>query len=210
MPITTLEQARHAAKNMSAAGPIAEFAAGDTPLCFARLRLALAGLRKESLATAAELDMTDGPDDPLMERGKEEVAKIASAVATLLTWAEEQLCQVEFCECRADRLLRRLLEEAQVPEQTGYSPQLGRNSCIIAGSFDHKPDERTAYVLIEHQNHIEHAVQAHRGWRARLVTAAGVAPLYESPGYPKTPVSVYREDTLACVRVVTDALYPPA
>lgn len=43
-----------------------------------------------------------------------------------------------------------------------------------------------------------------------MVTAAGVAPLYESPGYPMTPVSVYREDTLACVRVVTNALYPSA
>lgn len=210
MPITTPEQARHAARDMSAAGPIAEFAGGGTPPCFARLRLALAGMRRESLATAAELDMADGPDDPLMERGKEEVAEISSAIGALLAWVEEQLCQVEFCECRADRLLRRLLEEAQVPGQTGYSPQLGRNSCIIAGRFDRAPDERTAYVLIEHQNHIDHAVQAHRGWRARMVTAAGVASLYESPGYPMTPVSVYREDTLACVRVVTNALYPSA
>ncbi|WP_331746836.1 hypothetical protein OG923_34285 (plasmid) [Streptomyces halstedii] len=210
MPITTTEQARRAAKDMSAAGPIAEFAAAGTPPCFARLRLALADMRQESLATAAELNMVDGPDDPFMERGKDEVAEISSAIGALLAWVEEQLCQVEFCECRADRLLRRLLEEAQVPGQTGFSPQLGRNSCIIAGRFDREPGERTAYVLIEHRNHIEHPVRAHRGWRARLVTAAGVAPLYESPGYPMTPVSAYREDTLACVGVVTNALYPSA
>ncbi|MCX4826758.1 hypothetical protein OG883_44760 [Streptomyces sp. NBC_01142] len=210
MPITTQEQARDAARPLSEAGPIAEFAGGDTPGCFARLRLALAGMRRESLATSAMLDMTDGPDDPLMERGKEEVAEITSAIGALLAWVEEQFCEVEVCECRADRLLRHLLEEAHVPGQTGYSPQLGRNSCIIAGSFVREPDERMAYVLIEHRNHIEHAVRAHRGWRARLVTADGVTPLYESPGYPETPVSVYREDTLGCVRAVADALYRAA
>ncbi|MFJ4702988.1 hypothetical protein ACIP5N_33040 [Streptomyces sp. NPDC088768] len=210
MPITTTEQARRAAKDMSAAGPIAEFAAGGPPPCFARLRLALADMRQESLAAMAELNMVDGPDDPFMERGKDEVAAISSAIGALLTWAEEQLCQVESCECRADRLLRRLLEEADVPGQTGYSPQLGRNSSVIAGVFDREPGERSAYVLIEHRNHIEHPVRAHRGWRARLVTAAGVASLYESPGYPMTPVSAYRDDTLACVRVVADALFPSA
>lgn len=133
MPITTPEQARHAARDMSAAGPIAEFADGGTPPCFARLRLALAGMRRESLATAAELDMADGPDDPLMERGKEEVAEISSAIGALLAWVEEQLCQVEFCECRADRLLRYFLEEAQVPGQTGYSPSWGATAASSPG-----------------------------------------------------------------------------
>ncbi|MFE0369512.1 hypothetical protein [Streptomyces tendae] len=206
MSITTQEQARAIASTLSEAGPIAEFAAGDTPGCFARLRLALAGMRRESLATEAVLNMPDGPDDPLMERGKEEMAEITSAITTLLAWTEDQACQVESCDCRADRLLRRLLKEARVPEQTGYSAELGRNSCVIAGHFEPDPGERTAYVLIEHRNHIDHPVRAHRGWRARLVTADGVTPLYEAPGYPTAPVSSYDEDTRACIRTVAAAL----
>jgi hypothetical protein len=208
MPITTQEEARDAASSLSEAGPIAEFAAGSIPGCFARLRLALAGMRRESLATEAMLNMPDGPDDALMERGKQEMAEITSAIGGLLAWTEDQLCRVEVCECRADRLLRRLLEEAHLPGQTGYSASLGRNNCVIAGHFEADPDERTAYVLIEHRNHIEHAVSAHRGWRARLVTATGATTVYESPGYPLTPVSLYYEDTPACVRAVADALRP--
>ncbi|MFJ6753263.1 hypothetical protein ACIQNI_34590 [Streptomyces sp. NPDC091266] len=208
MPITTLREARQAAKALSEGGPIAAFAADSgAPGCFARLRLALSGMRRESLATEAALNMTDGPDDPYMERGKQEMAEITSAISDLLAWTEQQLCEVEKCDCRADRLLRQLLEEAHIPEQTGHSASLGRNNCVIAGHFEPEPDERTAYVLIEHRNHIEHAVRVHHGWRARLVTAAGVTTLYASPGYPQTPVAEYRDDTHACVRAVVGALH---
>ncbi|KOU43229.1 hypothetical protein [Streptomyces sp. WM6378] len=208
MPITTLKEARQAAKALSERGPIAAFAAGcGIPGCFARLRLALSGMRRESLATSAALNMADGPDDPYMERGKQEMAEITSSISDLLSWTEQQLCQVEECDCRADRLLRQLLQDAQVPEQTGYSASLGRNNCVIAGHYEPEPDEHTAYVIIEHRNNIEHAVRIHHGWRARLVTAAGVTTLYASPGYPQTPVSVFREDTRACVRAVVGALH---
>ncbi|MEW1760573.1 hypothetical protein AB0393_29175 [Streptomyces cyaneofuscatus] len=209
MLITTLDEARTAASALSERGPIAAFATGaGAPGCFARLRLALSSMRQESLATEAMLNMTDGPDDPYMERGKEEMAEITSAVGRLLAWAEEQPCQIEECDCRADRLLRRLLEDADVPAQTGHSTSLGRNNCVIAGRFEAEPDERTAYVLIDHRNHIDHAVRMHRGWRARLVTAAGGTTVYTSPGYPNTPVSEFREDTGACVRAVAHILYP--
>jgi hypothetical protein len=207
MPITTLEQARDAARDLCGAGPIAEFAAGPVPGCFARLRLSLDGMRRESLATEAILNMPDGPDDALMEAGKQEMAEITSAIGSLLAWAEDQRCQAEVCECRADRLLRDLLAEADVPEQIGHSPTLGRDNCVIAGYFEPEPDERTAYVLIEHRNHIRHPVRMHRGWRARLITADGATPLYESTGYPETPVSAYYEDTRACIRVVAGALH---
>ncbi|GGU40696.1 hypothetical protein [Streptomyces violascens] len=208
MPITTLKEARQAANALAERGPIATFAAGQgAPGCFARLRLALSGLRRESLATSAALNMSDGPDDPYMERGKQEMAEITSAISDLLAWTEQQRCRVEECDCRADRLLRQLLDEAQIPEQTGRSVSLGRNSCVIAGHFEPEPDERTAYVLIEHRNHIEHAVRIHRGWRARLVTATGITTVYESPGYPMTPVPIYRDDTHACVRAVAEALH---
>ncbi|MFG2210975.1 hypothetical protein [Streptomyces sp. NPDC048638] len=208
MPITTLRDARQAAKALAEGGPIAAFAAGrGAPGCFARLRLALSEMRRESLATSAALHMTDGPDDPYMELGKQEMAEITSAISDLLSWTEQQLCRVTECDCRADRLLRQLLDDAHIPEQSGHSPSLGRTNCVIAGHFEPDPDEDTAYVLIDHRNNIDHAVRVHHGWRARLVTASGVTTLYASPGYPHTPVSVFREDTRACVRAVAGALH---
>ncbi|MEO3976931.1 hypothetical protein [Streptomyces sp. CAU 1734] len=206
MIFTSYEQAQDAARILCTSGPIGELGAGPPLGCFAPLRLALGAIRQESLATEAILHMPDGPDDPFMETGKREVAEITSAIGSLLNWADIQLCRVEVCECRADRLLRRLLEESMVPSQTGFSRTLGRNNCLIAGRFDARSAERSAYVLIEHRNQIEHAVRGHRGWRARGVTGGVSTTVYESPAYPHTPVSVYREDTLACVGAVAGAL----
>ena len=208
----TRNQAVEAARGFRETGPVGELATGRLPSCFARLRLRLGELLAESRGTEAALGMVDGPDDVLMDRGKEEMAEITRELADLHAWANEQPCAPESCECRADRLLRRRLTEAGLPEQTGCSPASRRPFCIMAGDPDPRVDGSVVYVAIDHRNSIDHAVQVHRGWRARLVTRADerapadIRPVYESPGYPDTAVDDYRTDTQACVDTVRAAL----
>jgi hypothetical protein len=200
--IETTEDAIAAARDFgTTTGPIAALAGGEAPACFARLGIELSGLLIESRATEAALHEPDGPDDALFERGKDEMAAIIRAVSDLNAWVDDQRCAVEMCECRADRLLRRLLRERRIPEQLGYSPQLQRMTAVIAGWSD-----EGAYVLVDYRTNIQHAVSDHHGWRARLVTSAGVAPLYESPDYPNTARDLYYDDTRACVDAVAEAL----
>lgn len=183
------------------AGPLASLARGDVPACFGRLGLRLATLLLEARATEAELNTPDGPDDALWERGKSEMAEIVRAVSDLSAWVENQRCAVDTCECRADRLLRRMLRDRHIAEQPGYSPQLQRVATLVIGHTDSLP-----YAFVHYRNHITHPVSQHGGWQARLVTSAGVTPLYESPGYPHTPLGLYYEDTRACLDAVTTAL----
>ncbi|WP_329020785.1 hypothetical protein [Streptomyces sp. NBC_01601] len=208
----TQDQAVETARGFRETGPVGELAAGQPPSCFARLRLRLGDLLAESRGTEAALGMVDGPDDVLMERGKEEMAEITRELAALHAWAGEQQCAPESCECRADRLLRRRLTEAGLPEQTGYSPASHRPVCVMAGYPDPRDDGSMVYVVIDHRNSIDHAVLVHRGWRARLVTRTGSQAAadgqlaYESSGYPHTAVVDYRADTRACVDAVRAAL----
>ncbi|MFF9786290.1 hypothetical protein [Streptomyces nigrescens] len=118
----------------------------------------------------------------------------------------------EDCECRADRLLRRRLTEARLPEQSGYSPTSHRPVCVMAGHPEPRDDGSVIYAVIDHRNNIGHAVQVHRGWRARLITRtneqapADIWLVYESPGYPDAAVADYRADTHACADAVAVAL----
>lgn len=208
----TQNQAVDAARDFQETGPIAELAAGRLPSCFARLRIRLGELLAESQGTEACLGMVDGPDDVLMERGKEEMAQITRALRDLHAWAGGQPCAPEDCECRADRLLRRRLIEAGLPEQTGYSPTSRRPVCVMAGYAEPREDDSVVYAVIDHRNSIGHAVRFHRGWRARLIiradehAPADVQLVYESPGYPETAVADYRADTHACADAVRAAL----
>lgn len=208
----TRNQAVEAAHGFQETGPIGELAAGRLPACFARLRIRLGELLAESRGTEAALGMVDGPDDVLMERGKQEMAEITRALSDLHAWAGAQPCAPEHCECRADRLLRRRLTEAGLPEQTGYSPSSRRPVCVMAGYPEPRDDDSVVYAVIDHRNSIDHAVQVHRGWRARLITradeqaAADIRLVYESPGYPDAAVADYRADTQACTDAVAMAL----
>lgn len=208
----TQDQAVALARNFRETGPVGELAVQGPPSCFARLRLRLGELLAESQGTEAALGMVDGPDDVLMDRGKEEMATITRELAGLHAWASEQPCAPEACECRADRLLRRRLTEARLPEQTGYLPTSRRPVCVLAGYPEPRDDGSVVYAVIDHRNSIAHAVRVHRGWRARLVTrndeqaAADTQLVYESPGYPDTAVSDYRADTQACADAVRAAL----
>ncbi|WP_332756919.1 hypothetical protein [Streptomyces sp. MT206] len=206
MPIATQEQAAAAALGFDKAGPLGDLAVGRVPDCFARLRLRIQALLRESQATEAMLHMEDGPADALMERGQHEMAEISRSLRDLGAWVDVQRCAPSVCDCRADRLLRHLLSEARVPQQTGVSQKLKRPVCVLAGHYDSYTPDTALYVRIDHLNNIEHAVRLHRGWRARLVTPDGMQPVYESPGYPQTPVNDYYDDTQACVRAVADAL----
>ncbi|MFK0047996.1 hypothetical protein ACIQU4_28685 [Streptomyces sp. NPDC090741] len=205
LTITSADTAAAAARRLDhRVGPLAELAVGDLPACFARLRIQLGRLTGDAHSTYALLDMPDGPDDALWERGKNEMIALAHGLGELHAWVSAQDCLLERCDCRADRLLRQLLREARVPECIGHSPKLGRATSVIAGHFE--PDLGGRYVLVDYRNNIEHAVRFHGGWRARLVTDAGVYPLYTSHEYPHTPLGGFDRDTRACVDAVAAAL----
>lgn len=186
-------------------GPIADLAAGNPPACFARLRIELAELRTEAVTTVSALSMDDGPDDPLIARGKQEVGEILSSVIGLDAWVQAQHCALDACECRADRLLRQLLDERGIPSQNGVSAKAQRVTCLIAGEA--APGSLVGYVMVEHCQSIDHQVRIHGGWRARTRSEDGELILvYQSPGYPNTDLQTYRADTLACVEAVDIAL----
>ncbi|MEV6403884.1 hypothetical protein AB0M58_13190 [Streptomyces bobili] len=186
-------------------GPIADLAAGTMPACFGRLRIKLAALRKEAIATTAELSMGDDPDDPLFTLGQQELDGILSAVTGLDAWVQTQQCVPNACECRADRLLRQLLTERGIPVQNGVSAKAKRVTCLIAG--DAAPGSLVGYVMVEHRQSIDHQVQLHGGWRARTRSQDGQLTLvYQSPGYPTADLQTYRADTLACAEAVDAAL----
>ncbi|MGW1291065.1 hypothetical protein ACWD4N_47910, partial [Streptomyces sp. NPDC002586] len=103
-------------------------------------------------------------------------------------------------------LLRRLLENAGVPVQTGFSGDPRRATGVMAGALESDDGGRRTYVFIDYRNNIEHAVCVHGGWRARLVVEDVVTPVYESPGYPAAVLADYKDDTLMCVEAVVAAL----
>lgn len=215
MPITTItnpDAAMEAARAFGErTGPLATLAGGTVPQCFGRLRIRLADLRTDAIATVATLGLSDEPDDPLERLGKRELSDITSRVAELKSWVKTQQCQASVCECRADRLLRALLEDQDVDVQSGYRPadrnRQRRPVALIAGyRSSTAKGERPPYVLIDHRNNIAHAVRLHRGWRARLVKTGTVTQVYASPEYPETPVGLYHQDTRACAAAVAAAL----
>ncbi|MFI1765121.1 hypothetical protein ACH41H_24115 [Streptomyces sp. NPDC020800] len=150
--------------------------------------------------------MPDGPDDALWERGKNEMIALAHDLDELHAWVSAQDCLLKRCDCRADRLLRQFLREARVPECIGHSPKLGRATSVIAGHFEPDLSGRGRYVLVDYRNNVEHAVRFHGGWRARLITDAGVEPIYTSHDYPHTPLGDFASDTQDCVDAVAVAL----
>ncbi|MFF3730912.1 hypothetical protein ACFYXM_11465 [Streptomyces sp. NPDC002476] len=191
-------------------GPLATLAGGTVPDCFARLRIRLADLRVDALATSAALGLSDDPDDPLEVLGRREVSDITSRVAALQSWVEPLHCRMSVCECRADRLLRALLEDQGVPVQSGYRPTDRRRQRPVALMAGYQSPSvngaRLPYVLIDHRGSISHAVRVHRGWRARLLVAGTVTEVYTSPAYPMTPVEDHPQDTQACANAVAAAL----
>jgi hypothetical protein len=142
-------------------GPIADLAAGNQPACFARLRIKLADLRNEAITAVSSLSMEDGPEDPLIARGKQELDEIHSSVIRLDTWVQAQHCTLHACECRADRLLRQLLDERGIPAQNGVSASAGRVTCVIAGEA--APGSLFGYVMVDHRQSIDHQVRMHGG-----------------------------------------------
>ncbi|ATM24710.1 hypothetical protein SMD44_p10211 (plasmid) [Streptomyces alboflavus] len=211
MPITTLDEAVEAGRAFDArTGPLATLAAGTVPQCFGRLREYLADLRIGALTTMAQLS-SDDPDDPSEALGRQEMDEILSEVAELRAWAAPQQCQATVCEGRADRLLRSLLSGQQIAVELSYRPTDRRPKrrpiALRAGySAPAANGTRPPYALIDHRNSIDHAVQIHRGWRARLIIGEVATMVYASPGYPETPVSHYQDDTRACVAAVVPAL----
>lgn len=202
MPIETTNHAVDAAAYFGEHdGPLASLARGDVPSCFAGLDRRLNSFLREARATEAELSIADGPDDALWERGRNEMAEIVRAASDLHAWVGTQRCAVDTCECRADRLLRLLLQDQHVAHHAGYSPQLQRVATLVIGHSDSLP-----FSFVHSRNHITHPVRQHGGWQARLVTSAGATPLYESPGYPGTPLRLFYEDTRACFEAVITAL----
>ncbi|MFI1189195.1 hypothetical protein [Streptomyces californicus] len=202
MPIETTAHAIEAAAYFGEhKGALASLARGDIPSCFAGLDRRLNSFLSEARATEAELSMADGPDDALWERGKSEMAEIARAASDLHAWVQTQRCSVDICECRADRLLRLSLRDRHVAHRAGYSPQLQRVATLVIGHSDSLP-----FAFVHSRNRITHPVRQHSGWQARLVTPDGVSPLYESPGYPGTPLSLFYDDTQACFEAVITAL----
>jgi hypothetical protein len=205
LEIQSKEQAVEAARTLGAGDALGELGAGKVPACFVHIRLQLHALLHECRATEALWDMADDDDDPLTLIGQREMAPLKEALLALRTWAEAQQCVLEACDCRADRLLRRLLVNEGVPIQTGFAGKPRRAVGVIAGDLEPADGTKT-YVLVDYRTNIEHAVRVHGGWRARLVTGTGVTPVYEAPGYPAAPLSEYEEDTRACVRAVATAL----
>ncbi|GLF99918.1 hypothetical protein [Streptomyces yaizuensis] len=203
MHIETTGHAIAAARDFgTTTGPLSELAGGEAPACFGRLGLEVGRLLSESRGTEAALHEPDGPDDEvLFERGKTEMAEITLALVGLNAWVDEQRCVVSMCECRADRFLRRLLRERHIPEEPGFSRQLGRPVAVMAGyAFD------TDRVLVHHRNRITHHVREHGGWMALLRTPGGESVVYQSPDYPATVLDLYYDDTGACVDAVAAAL----
>jgi hypothetical protein len=209
MPITTPDAAVEAARAFGEhTGPLATLAAGTVPQCVGRLRIRLADLRTDALATMAELNLSDEADDPLEELGTREVAEITTRVADLNAWVRAQQCQSAVCECRADRLLRSLLEDQLIPVRSGYRRNNRRRPVALMAGYSPPAAGGTQppYVLIDYRNNSAHAVRDHRGWRARLITGGTPTPVYTSPGYPETPVDRYHDDTRACASAVVAAL----
>lgn len=213
MPISTIltaDAAVEAARFFDEpTGPLATLAGGTLPDCFARLRIRLADLRADALATSA-LGLSDDPDDPLEILGRREVSDISGRVAALQSWVEPLRCRISVCECRADRLLRALLADQGVLVQSGYRPTDRRRQRPVALMAGYQSPSvngaRLPYVLIDHRGSISHAVRVHRGWRARLLVAGTVTEVYTSPVYPMTPVEDHPQDTRACAYVVAAAL----
>lgn len=126
MPITTPDRAVEAARFFGEhTGPLASLAAGTVPRCFGRLRIRLTDLRTDALATSAMLGLSDDPDDPLEELGRQELAEITSHAADLNAWVQSRQCQADVCECRADRLLRALLEDELIDVQSATAQPTG-------------------------------------------------------------------------------------
>jgi hypothetical protein len=205
LEIQTKEQAVEAARTLGAGDALDGLGTGKVPACFVHIRLQLHALLHECRATEALWDMADDDDDPLTLIGQREMAPLKEALLALRTWAEEQQCVLEACDCRADRLLRRLFDNEGVPVQTGFAGKPRRAVGVMAGDLEPADGTKT-YVLVDYRTNIEHAVRVHGGWRARLVTDTGVTVVYESPGYPAARLSDYEEDTRACVRAVVSAL----
>ncbi|MEV8335074.1 hypothetical protein [Streptomyces niveus] len=209
MVITTADAAIEAARAFGErTGPLATLATGTVPECFGRLRSRLADLRAVALSTMAELDRSDEPDDPLDELGKREVADISNQVTNLRIWVMAQQCQVAVCGCRADRLLRELLEDHFIPVQLRYRADDRRRPVAVMAGYSAPAADGTQppYVLIDYRNNSAHAVRDHGGWRARLVAAGTPKLVYTSPGYPETPVSRFHDDTRACAAAVAAIL----
>ncbi|MFJ9378907.1 hypothetical protein [Streptomyces sp. NPDC101455] len=209
MPITTPAAAIDAALTFGEhTGPLTTLATGTIPQCFGRLRIRLADLRTDALATVAELSLSDDPDDLLDQIARQEISDITNRVTDLKTWVLAQQCRTAVCECRADRLLRILLEDQLVPVQSGYRPTDRRRPVALMAGYSAPAADGThlPYALIDHRNNSAHAVRDHRGWRARLVIAGDRTPVYTSPGYPETPVDRYHDDTRACAAAVAAAL----
>ncbi|WP_327359566.1 hypothetical protein [Streptomyces sp. NBC_01304] len=208
MYVITRGQAAAVAAGFAASSPLGGLAQGRLPDCFAHVRQQVYEALHDCRATEGYLAMEDGPADPFMESGQLEMAEMSQSLGRLRTWVEAQRCTVTVCACRADRMLRQLLKEAGIPAELGFSRKLQRYNCVIAGDYVADPGEGSVapYVLIEHRNHIDHAVRYHRGWRVRRSTPGGVEVLYESPGYPQSPVGAYEDDTRSCVRAVGSAL----
>ncbi|MGW0673565.1 hypothetical protein [Streptomyces sp. NPDC002746] len=209
--ITTADAAIQAARFFDEpAGPLATLAGGTVPDCFARLRIRLADLRADALTTSSALGLSDDPDDPLETLGRREVSDISSRVAALQSWVEPLHCRIPVCECRADRLLRALLEDQGVAVQSGYRPTDRRRQRPVALMAGYQPPSvngaRRPYVLIDHRGSISHAIRVHRGWRARLLVAGTVTEVYTSPAYPMTPVEDHPQDTQACAYAAAAAL----
>jgi hypothetical protein len=205
LEIQNKAQAVEAARTLGAGDALGGLGNGKVPACFVHIRLQLHALLHECRAAEALWDMADDDDDPLTLIGQREMAPLKEALLALRTWAEAQQCVLEACDCRADRLLRRLLDTEGVPLQTGFAGKPRRAVGVIAGDLEPAGGPKT-YVLVDYRTNIEHAVRVHGGWRARLVTGASVTLVYESPGYPAAPLSDYEEDTRACVRAVVTAL----
>lgn len=206
IPVAPFDAAAAARALDHRVGPLSQLAGGELPRCFARLRLQLIQLEGEAQGTAAMLAMPDGPDDALWERGRDEMSDIISSLRDLTAWVNAQTCVLAVCECRADRLLRHELRKAGVLAETGRDVKSRRAVCVLAGYLDGGAHAGGHHVQVHYRTNIEHAVRVHGGWEARLVTDTGAESIYRSPGYPRTPLDVFPEDTLACVEAVTAAL----
>ena len=189
-------------------GPVADLARGVVPACFGRLRRQLADEVREAQTTAAVMSMHDDPGgEPFWDAGEAEIAEILRKVSELHRWAGSQECSPAVCECRADRVLRRLLTEARVPATLGYRRgQSDRRPVGLLVGNPYPEDGPVYPVRVSHRGSIDHMVRLHRGWRAQLQTDAGWESVYESPLYPLTPVEDYARDTEACARAIVDAL----
>ncbi|MGW7314707.1 hypothetical protein [Streptomyces sp. NPDC054865] len=188
-------------------GPLATLAVPD---CFARLRIRLADLREDVLATLSAMGLSDDPDDPLEVLGRREVSDISSRVAALYSWVEPLHCRTSVASaeptgCSARSLWTRASPWSPVTDPPTADASVrsrswpGTKSPSVNGA-------RLPYVLIDHRGSISHAVRVHRGWRARLLVAGTVTEVNTSPAYPMTPVEDHPQDTLACAYAVAAAL----